>query len=354
MNHKSKLIESAEFNELVKLIQRQFEQDCPELSVKISNLQSELKQLERLRQGWQRSLGNPDLAPETRSALEQDIADAVKQGYEIENRISELESASSKTQEALDPVAIVERLDSLAKLLEGDHASAMNVALSQHIEGIYCDDNGEVVVRMCRLGALANPEEMLQLLARPDVDVSDSQESGTEAIRNKGRRRTRRNLGDHFEDDDVADFANDFAIDRHRYSQLGDEWFTEDVFHIPDRPPCWSAAHAREVAEYRLENKASMEETVDHFKKTMPTIRKALKYAKEHHGIDALGKAISQPSRRYWAKDHALQVAQFFRRPGASVKKAEAVFGKSQPTLAKAKRLAVEIEKSKETTSSPD
>ncbi|MFH1303163.1 MAG: hypothetical protein ABIK07_19035, partial [Planctomycetota bacterium] len=224
MNHKSKLIESTEFNELAKLIQKQFEEDCPELSLKISTLQSELKQLERLRQGWQRSLGNPDLAPETRSALEQDIADAVKQGYVIENRISELESASSKTQEALDPVAIAERLDSLAKLLEGDHASAMNVALSQHIEGIYCNDAGKVVVRMCRLGALANPEEMLQLLARPDVDVSDNQETGTEAIRNKGRRRTRRNLGDHFEDDDVADFANDFAVDRHRYSQLGDEW----------------------------------------------------------------------------------------------------------------------------------
>mgnify|MGYP003133729412 CR=1 FL=1 len=187
MNHTSKLIESAEFNELAKLIQKQFEADCPELSLKISNLQSELKQLERLRQGWQRSLGNPDLALETRSALEQDIANAVKQGYEIENRISELESASSKTQEALDPVAIVERLDSLAKLLEGDHVSAMNVALSQHIEGIYCDDTGKVVVRMCRLGALANPEEMLQLLARPDVDLLDGQETRTEVIQNRGR-----------------------------------------------------------------------------------------------------------------------------------------------------------------------
>ncbi|QGQ24732.1 hypothetical protein F1728_19465 [Gimesia benthica] len=354
MNHKSKLIESAELNELAKLIQRQFEQDCPELSMKISNLQSELKQLERLRQGWQQSLGNPDLPLETRSALEQDIADTMKQILEIETRISELESASSKTQEALDPEAIAERLDHLASLLEGDHASAMNVALSQHIEGIYCDDTGKVVVRMCRLGALANPDEMIHLLARPDVGISDSQDTGTEAIRDRGRRRTRRNLGDHFEDDDVADFANDFAVDPRRYSQLGDEWFTEDVFHIPDRPLCWSAAHAREVAEYRLNNHASMEVTADYFETTVPTIRKALNYAKEHYGIDALGKSISKPSRRCWAKDHAIQVAQFFRRPGASVKKAEAVFGKSQPTLAKAKRLAVEIEKSKETTSSSD
>lgn len=354
MNHKSKLFESAEFNELARLIQKQFEADCPELSLKISNLQSELKQLERLRQGWQRSLGNPDLAPETRVALEQDIANAIKQGYEIETRISELESASTKTKEALDPASIAERLDNLAKLLEGDHASAMNVALSQHIEGIYCDDSGNIVVRMCRLGALANPEEMLQLLARPDVDFLDGQETRTEEIKKKGRRRTRRNLGDYFEDDDVADFANDFAVDPHRYSQLGNEWFTEDIFHIPDRPLCWSAANAHEVAEYRLDNEASMEATAAYFKKTIPTIRKSLKYAKEHHGIDALGKSISTPSRRCWAKDHALHVAEFFRRPGASVKKAEAVFGKSQPTLAKAKRLAVEIGKAKVTTSNPD
>ena len=354
MNHKSKLIESTGFHELAKLIQRQFEQDCPELSVKMSNLQSELKQLERLRQGWQHSLGNPDLPLETRSALEQDIGNAVKEGHKIETRSTELESASSKTQAALDPEAIVERLDHLAKLLEGDHASAMNVSLSQHIEGIYCDNTGKVVVRMCRLGALANPDEMIHLLARPDADISDIRDSGTELIRNRGRRRTRRNLGNHFEDDDVEDFANDFALDPRRYSQLGDEWFTEDVFHIPDRPLCWSAAHSREVAEYRMGNHASMEATVDYFKKTMPTIRKALNYAKEHYDIDALGKSISKPSRRCWAKDHALEVAQFFRRPGASVKKAEAVFGKSQPTLSKAKRLAGQIENAKEVSSKPD
>ncbi|QDT87384.1 hypothetical protein [Gimesia chilikensis] len=351
MSYCSGFIESPEFQELSRLIEAQLERDSPGLTARISSLRSELDHLEECRKGWQLSLANPHLAHETRVLLEQEIANAVTQAQEIENRIAELESAKSTSQSAFSPEAIAESLARLAELLEGEHASAMNVVLAQHIEGIYCDDTGKVSVRICRLGALANPDELINILVESANNETSTLPADSEVTQIRGRRRTRRILNGSLGDDDTEDFVNDFAVDPHRYSQLGDEWFTEDVFQIPDRPLSWSAAHSREIAEYRVNNQVSMKQTAAYFNTTVPTIRKALKYAKEHHGINALGKSISQDSRKYWAKDHALEVAQFFRRPGASMKKAEAIFGKSQPTLSKAKRLAVDIEKMMEASS---
>ncbi|WP_417388684.1 hypothetical protein [Gimesia sp.] len=344
MDISSNLIMSPTFQEMLSQIQMQLEQGRPGLSEQQEILQAELTNLNQARKGWLMSLANPDLPCETRSALELELMETTSRTHQIEAKIVELNSASSQAQAALDPVVVAEKLENLAELLEGNHASAMNVALSQHIDGIYCDKNGKVVVRMTLLGALANPEALIPILSKPDIEQTGTTDLNSNIPGNCSRRRTRRNLGDSFEDDDEGELANDHAVNPFRYATLGDEWFTEDVFQIPERPLSWAAAHSCEVAKYRLQHRASMQATVNHFGKTKPTIQKALQYAKEHFGIDALGRCVSESTRKYWAKDHALEVAQFFRRPGASMKKAEAIFGKSQPTLTKAKRMAAEME----------
>jgi len=343
MVNKDEIMQSPEFQELLSMAQEQLDRARPDLSEQIESLNTERIRLSEVCRGWRMSLGNPNLSEDVRFALEEDLSEVTARINDIKQRVCELDSTRTQSETAIDPQAVAERLEHLAELLEGESASAINVALSQHISCIECDPSGQIRVRMCLLGALANTEELTQSLQDQVSDLFVDSSSDVASSKVRGRRRTRRNIGTAYGDDDVADAANDFAVDQYRFSGLGKQWFTEDIIHIPERLS-WSASNAREVAEYRLQHKTTMQKTADFFNKTIPTIRAALSYAKENYGLDAFGKSISESTKVMWSRDHALEVAHFFRRPGASMKKAEAIFGKSQPTLSKAKRLAAEME----------
>ena len=132
---------------------------------------------------------------------------------------------------------------------------------------------------------------------------------------------------------------NDFAVDTTRFQGLGPEWFSVTQFRIASEPT-WRESHAQQIAEWRLKNAATMEETADHFGKTVPTIRAALREARVKHGVDALGKEVSLSQRKCWSKEHASDVAEYLRQPGATIRQAAAHFGKSEPTISKAHRIA--------------
>ncbi|MBD3675699.1 MAG: hypothetical protein HUJ26_19480 [Planctomycetaceae bacterium] len=216
----------------------------------------------------------------------------------------------------------------------------MNVLLAQHIAGIYCDQEGTIQLCTSKLGAFPDALEFLPLLEMssesfvPDAACLEGSE-----YQSQPRRRTRRNVSDSFEDDDVAMALNDFAVDTRRFKGLGPEWFSVTAFQIPTEPT-WREEHARAIAEWRIKNAATMEETAEHFGKTVPTIRAALREAKKQHGIDAMGKDISQSNRKCWARDHAMEVAEFLKQPGNTIRKAAQYFGKSEPTISKANKIA--------------
>lgn len=329
------LMKSPQFQELMDLVQTQYDQFRPDAASLQSAFETERKSLEDQRRGLGHSLSNPQLDSDVRRMLEEELGNICKRIREIELKIAEIKSADSQKEAALDPNVVADRLSHLSQLLDGENASATNVLLSQHIAAIECDQNGRVVVRNCLLGALADPSQ----LANSICQLKNHDSKGETK---RGRRRTRRTIDGVFDNDDETDAANDFAVDLNRYGSLGPEWFTEDVFQVPDNRP-WSQAYAKEVAEYRLGHNATIQELQDHFEKCKPTIYKALNFAKEEHGIDAFGIDLSVAKRKNWSRDNAQRVIDYFSQPGATMKEAEKHFGKSQPTISKSKKFAEEF-----------
>lgn len=339
MEIQQRILASPAFREFLEQVQKKLMERLPDASTLEVSLQAERSELERQCQGWKVSLSNPSLSATVRYALEADMDQAMERITAIEIRVAEFQSSASRSQAAVDAVAVAERLEGLSEILAAENASATNLVLAQHIAGIYCDSEGKVVVRLCQLGALGNPELL-------GVVGSAGQQDGAESepvTRASGRRRrTRRNVDPDFHDDEeVIDAANDFAVDPARFAGLGPEWFTDDVFHVPPRLS-WAEEHASNVAEFRLKTNATMEKTAKHFGKSVPTIRQALRHAQEQHSINAFGKGVSAPTRAYWPRDNADAVVKFFSHPEATMKSAQDHFGKSQPWISKAKKIAHE------------
>jgi hypothetical protein len=246
-------------------------------------------------------------------------------------------AGTQQRQQVLDPQEISERLQRLATMLNEGNASAMNLMLSHHIDTIWCDDTGHVVIRTCKLGALAGD---LTLFI---TDSSRPQDSASNAVPAKfcakPRRRARLDIKGAIEDDEAEIEANEFAVDTDRFAGLGPEWFAEDHFDVPETLS-WAEANARAVAEFRLSTHSSMEVTAMHFEKTTPTIRAALNYAKEKYGIDAFGKSISRPTLPNWSRANAQAVVEFMSQPDVTMKIAVAHFERTEPTIRKALEFA--------------
>ena len=99
-----------------------------------------------------------------------------------------------------------------------------------------------------------------------------------------------------------------------------------------------------EVAQSRLDAPCTLERLATRFGKTKPTIVVALNIAKER-GLDAT-MINGRHLRPNWAKYHAREVADFFRRPGASMADAVRHFGKSDAWIRNARKMGLEIDSS--------
>lgn len=339
MKVRQRILASPTFKEFMKHVQTNLDRYLPDASQLQISLEKEKAGLQQQCEGWKLSLANPKLPSGVRATIEEDMDRTLARMTAIDSRVLELQSSASRSQSALDARAVAERLENLGEILSAENASATNLILAQHIAGIYCDSEGKVVVRLCKLGALGNPRDLgIAVPAEPNVDDASKPDAKPGGL----RRRTRRCVASDFnEDDEISDAANDFAVDVSRFGGLGPEWFTEDIFHVPPQQS-WAQEHAREVAEYRLTEHATMQETADYFDKSPPTIRAALKYALQQLDIDALGKKISAPTRAYWPRDNADAVAKFFSRPGATMKAAVIHFEKSQTWISKARKISRE------------
>lgn len=333
------LLQNPRFHEFLRSVEAELALLRPEAPHREDALFMEKNELESQCEGWLLSLGNPSLSTTVRTAIHSQYEQAQARIQEIDAAIAKGRFEREQRSHAVDPRQVAEGLQQLSEILAGQNASAANLMLSQHIDAILCNGDGQVVVRTCKLGALAGAIEMIG--PPPTAPGKEEEAVDGEVYRATPRRRGRLNVGAAISDDEQAAAANDFAVDPHRFAGLGPEWFTEDVFQVPRRLS-WAEENARDVAEYRLQRGDSMEETAEHFGKTVPTIREALQYAKDLHGLDAFGKHVSQATRRYWYRENAAAVAEFFQKPGARMKDAVAHFGKSEPTIKKALTFARE------------
>ena len=88
----------------------------------------------------------------------------------------------------VNPQQVVDRLNRLADVLARNNPTRGNVELSLHIDQICCHDDGRVVVRTCKLGALAGTIDLLAGRAVGKTDVPAPREHGRSAT---PRRRAR-------------------------------------------------------------------------------------------------------------------------------------------------------------------
>ncbi|WP_145087327.1 hypothetical protein [Anatilimnocola aggregata] len=121
--------------------------------------------------------------------------------------------------------------------------------LSHHIDTIWCDDTGHVVIRTCKLGALAGDLTLfITDSSRPQGSASDAVPAKFCA---KPRRRARLDINGAIDDDEAEIEANEFAVDTDRFAGLGPEWFAEDHFDVPETLS-WAKTNCRRWRSFGL------------------------------------------------------------------------------------------------------
>jgi hypothetical protein len=262
-------------------------------------------QLQQKVQGWSQSLAKADLGPLVRQAMEKEYQATLERIAEIESAINVRTAETQQLRVVVDPTVVAERLDRLADVLANANPSMANIELAHHIDRIDCFDDGRVVLRMCRLGALT---DAVDLLSRAEADsVTDS--SGTEdpdQDKVTPRRLTRRRIdtGEAVTEDLKARAA--WAADPNRFARLDDRWFEEQVFQVPHRLS-WAEANALEVGALRKKG-LTEERLAKHFRVSLPTIRKSLRFAREKDS--SLGELPRRMPRPRWHEEFAIEVAR--------------------------------------------
>jgi hypothetical protein len=262
------------FSPLVERVQQELDHLTAERDDHRPALEQEWQQLRERIVGWSQSLAKPNLNPSVRAVVEEEMAQALNRQHELDRRMAESEAVSEQARQVVDAQQVAQRLGRLADVLGGNNPTAGNIELSLHIESVRCFKDGRVIVRTCRLGALAGA---LDLLASKSMAVPTPVPSDQCTFVATQRRRTRRRVDG---GDADARAAAHLAVDINRFAGLGPEWFWEDFFQAPGRG-CWSQRHAVEVLRKKRETNWSIAKLAEHFGKSTPTIREALRRAGE-------------------------------------------------------------------------
>ncbi len=290
-------------------------------------VESEREQLLQQVQGWSLTLAKPDLSLAVRGVVEKDMEAAASRLQELEGQLAEAEALRRQARAVVDAQRVVDRLNRLADVLAEHNPSRANLELSLHIEAIRCFGDGRVVVRTCKLGALAGSTD---LLARPAEATSNDGAGDGAAMAARPRRRSVRRVGDGEGRQAELQAAAHRAADVDRFAGLDPEWFWEDSFQV-QRKKSWAEEHAQEVAALRAQG-VTMEALAEHFEKSKPTVRAALRHARSQ-GVSA-GVPV-KVRRRRWEEDHAGEVVRLHQQ-GKTIAELTRHFGKSEPTIRKA------------------
>jgi hypothetical protein len=246
--------------ELNRLAESQDRQE-PALEEEKCRLQTKLK-------GWSESLAKTDLSLALRTVIEADCASALYRIQEIDNRRAEEKARRRQIEDLLDLQAVIDRFQRLPEALATNNPALGNLELSLHIARIDCFADGSVVMRTCKLGALAGS---LGLIAS---DASRSSPRSEPGVRDEGVHRTtpRRRARLCVRTDDAAgvdlDAAADLAADPNHFAGLDEAWFWDDRFQVP-RKKSWAEENAAEIGRLRASG-MTIAALSAHFGKSIP------------------------------------------------------------------------------------
>lgn len=323
------------FRSLLKQIEAELDALSSDRHDRCPTLQKERDQLRERIEGWSLSLAKPDLSSTLRATLENDLESALRRQQEIGQQLFEAEELRRNARAIVDPRQVVDRLNRLADVLAVQNPTRTNLELSLHIDSIRCYEDGRVIVRTCKLGALAGSTELFAEKGK----VASPGACDSAAIAARPRRRSVRRITDGGENSAQLQAVAHEAADVNRFAGLGEEWFWEDEFTIPEAT-CWSREHAEEVAQLR-ETGMTHHQLAEHFRVTTPTIRNALAIWESAHP-DAVTMPRKMPRRR-WEDEHG-QEAFRLHKLGQSISQLAEHFGKCVETIRKGLRLGEQQE----------
>lgn len=250
--------------------------------------------------GWRQSLGNPRLGATLRLEFEEAFEAAAVRRAEIAAVLAAREAARRSIDSAVDAADVAARLNRLGDRLAGDNATLTNLELSLHVERIACWPDGRVVLRSCRLGALAGAVDLLsdlQACESPDGETGREGEAvpqdlgpgpsmpagSPQPVRPRLRARLRVSGETAAEDEDLRATA-EFVADPHRFAGLDGRWFEETEFRVPEKIH-WYEANADAVLA-RVEQieaageRVSLNRLAPEFGVSRPTLKRALDFAR--------------------------------------------------------------------------
>lgn len=320
------------FQELCEEVNHASKELLKQQDGKAAGLAAERKDLERQVKGWSQSLADPDLPANVRADIGQQYARALTRINAIDALVSEAMAVSELQSAMIDPAVVSEYLTRLEEVLSGTNPSHGNMELAHHIDRINCFDSGEVVIRTCKLGALAGAVDLF----RSDDEAAIECKPTTNAnSRRKSRRLTRRRIVSPGRQTMEMKSRVTFATNPNRFAGLDERWFDAIVLHVP-RTLSWAEKNAPQVAFYRKQN-LTEQQLADRFGVTVPTIRKALRFARKTD--PALLSLPRRMPRSKWHEENSLEVARLKAEGWSTVKLTEH-FGKSETTIRSAMKHA--------------
>jgi DNA invertase Pin-like site-specific DNA recombinase/DNA-binding CsgD family transcriptional regulator len=324
--------------ELMALVRQELAADRAAEPDRAAAAERELWGLDDQRSGWLLSLANPQLPAAVRAEVEACLDRAQTRQQELRQALAARAALARRVEEVLDPAAAVGHLRRLGEVLAGHNPTLANLELSRHIEAIRCHPDGTVELRGTALGLF---EGAVELLSRGGPAPGAPAVEGITPVVPRRRGRLRLPTLSAEGGGDVGDL--DTSLDPARFAGLPAPFFWEETFLI-DKVPSWAEANAAEVSRLRVEG-VTMAELAARFGRTVPTIRAALRHARRQDPSLAARLPAKLPRRR-WEEDHAAEVARL-RAEGRSLKELSRHFRKSEPTIRKALRFEEEGEKTK-------
>jgi DNA invertase Pin-like site-specific DNA recombinase len=272
------------FAPLVEQVRQVLEKRRHDRPRRTQDLHAQIKQIDQKMSGWRDSLGNRDLSPLLRQDLERDYEKAAQEKARLEADLTTEQAIERQLETTLDPLKVLDSLKRLDQVLAGTNITELNIELAKHIECIECRPDGSVILRGTYLGLFEGAVEMLSQADRADLAgqegaIPPSGEGGDGYEKVMPRRLTRRKLNTLSADDGPAPADVERALDPQRFAGLAGAFVWEEPLVVPRKVP-WVEEYADQVLEYITKHpEVTQDKVAEHFGKTRPTIRAALRIA---------------------------------------------------------------------------
>jgi hypothetical protein len=323
-----------ELMEQVHLELRRHQVDEPGRSAAI---QEELRRLDGQITGWSMSLGNPQLPSSVRDEIEGRFAQAKQRQQDLEQSLAAERALERHLAQTLGPEQLIGQLRQLDEILEGYNPTLGNLELSNHIAEIVCHVDGHVELRGTMLGLFDGATELLsQNKGGAETETPASGTSpGFPTV--KPRRRGRMRIPNLSAESNERLGGVDTVLDPERFAGLPPNFFWTESFVLTEKLS-WAEANATEVVRLRA-SRLTIEKLAEHFGKTRPTIRKALRIGAAALPDQELPQKIS---RGRWTEQHAAEVMKL-KQQGMGTNDLAEHFRKSDTTIRAALKYAEEI-----------